>query len=1035
MPAPTITVEISPINIKAAPPRAADFNVRPNTAAPIVPARPTTGTAGPRVQVVPPSAVPQGLKNAAAPTIGSKITSIGRTAFGIGARAIGIGLGVGVDLLGDLIFPNPVGAGSDQIPPGPYQNPYAQPQATTRRPLGDPRVQTRPKQTSSTSEPVRTPLGDPRVQTRPEPYRPTETPKPAPFDPSSITSPSPRSRPGLGDLVDTPIRSKPVNTDSPFDLTTIDLDRYGGVNLAYPIAQFLNGLGQKLTQVPDLTQIQELVKTIPKATAAAVVPPILDITKNIPGVTVEKIGYFMAPVLIGLGLVGEGISTLGSGISQVANKKLSMSMGAALPTGLAMGAALPTGLGMGAALPTGLAMGAALPTGLAMGAALPTQLAMTAGLPTNLTVSSNLDLTAILASVAALEATLTQTRTALETEMKRCNDINKNHCKKVDEKLDKIKKKQKEKDDDDDRRNPLIQGSGEIVCDDAAIPYAYKGEGLNGLWQAVDIILNLNKQILIRICDLEEDTQTLQGVIAVECDGDTLSYGYSGPGLLGLQSQIQQLSNLNALILKKVCDIDVDVEYPIVEGFGSYVCDGDTLSYGYSGPGFYGLQNQIQQLSSLNALILKKVCDIDVDVEYPTLQGAIAVECDGDTLSYDYSGPGFYGLQNQIQQLSSLNALILKKVCDIDVDVEYPTLQGAIAVECDGNTLSYGYSGPGFYGLQNQIQQLSSLNTLILKKVCDIDVDISYPTLQGGGAYVCGNDTLSYGYSGPGFYGLQSQINEVLRLNAKILEEVCDLDDQDNPTLMGSFSVECGDDTLFYNYSGVGLIGLSDQISRLTQINAKILEEVCDAPDITGQIEYFNCDRETQVLLYSGNGIEGLSNQVQALTALVKDVLVAACDTTCIPLMPDSRFEEFNVTRQLVISWGVNYPTQKGSLWHTSIPMPKDDLNWCDHFENLFIRKGEVCGRLYWENSKIWSGGYFESDDEAWRVLRQFANLSDATPRMKDGDIEPRITNGGAVRRKPAERTVRAVRAVIASINEQGEPTDLVCFVPPFEGC
>ena len=363
------------------------------------------------------------------------------------------------------------------------------------------------------------------------------------------------------------------------------------------------------------------------------------------------------------------------------------------------------------------------------------------------------------------------------------------------------------------------------------------------------------------------------------------------------------------------------------------------------------------------------------------LRGSFAVECDDDTLNYGYSGPGFIGLESQIRELSKLNSLILSKVCDIDVDIEYPILQGGGSYVCDDDTLNYGYSGPGFIGLQSQIQQLSSLNALILKKVCDIDVDISYPTLQGSGAYVCGDDTLSYGYSGPGFYGLQNQINEVLKLNAKILEEVCDV------------------------------------------------------PDITGQIEYFNCDRETQVLLYSGNGFEGLSNQVQALTALVKEVLVSACDTTCIPLMPDSRFEEFNVTRQLVISWGLNYPTQKGSLWHTSIPMPKDDLNWCDHFENLFIRKGEVCGRLYWENSKIWTGAYFESDDEARRVLRQLANLSDSTPRMKDGDIHPRITDGGAVKRKPAERTVRAVRAVIASIDERGEPTDLACFVPPLEGC
>ena len=257
MPAPTITVEVQPINIKVNAPPRGTVNVRPSTAAPIVPARPATGAAGPRVQVVSPNAVPQGLRNAAVPTVGSRIAGLGKAAFGVGAKVVGLGLGVAADLAQDLIFPDPVGLGSDMVGGQKIATPtISDPRdagvtpPSASKPFGDPRVQTR-QQTSTSAEPTRKPFGDPRTTTRPQPYRPTESPKPAPFNPNNIKSPEPRSRPGLGELVDAPTRLKPpLKTDSPFDLTTIELDRYGGVNLAYPIAQFLNGLGiemQKLT--------------------------------------------------------------------------------------------------------------------------------------------------------------------------------------------------------------------------------------------------------------------------------------------------------------------------------------------------------------------------------------------------------------------------------------------------------------------------------------------------------------------------------------------------------------------------------------------------------------------------------------------------------------------------------------------------------------------------------------------------------------------------------------------------------------------
>ena len=312
------------------------------------------------------------------------------------------------------------------------------------------------------------------------------------------------------------------------------------------------------------------------------------------------------------------------------------------------------------------------------------------------------------------------------------------------------------------------------------------------------------------------------------------------------------------------------------------------------------------------------------------------------------------------------------------------------------------------------------------------------PTFEGTGTIVCSEGATPYSYRGEGLTGLHQLINIILGVNKQILEKVCDFNIE-YPALSGGGSYDCDGSTVNYNYSGVGFAGIKNQIDQLFGINTKILSEVCEGttlPNIAGQIEYFGCDNNTQAILYSGNGIEGLSSQVAALTALVKEVLRTACDASCVPLMPDSRFEEFVVAKQLVITWGTQYPTQSGSLWHSSIPMPKANLNWCDYFENLSIKRGTHCGRIYWENSNIYTGGYFESKAEAERVIASLVALSDAEPhRDSAGNLAPRHTEGGSPKRQPIQQTIRAVRAVIADIGPDGEPTNLICFVPPREGC
>ncbi|MEG4328295.1 hypothetical protein, partial [Microcoleus sp. herbarium5] len=249
------------------------------------------------------------------------------------------------------------------------------------------------------------------------------------------------------------------------------------------------------------------------------------------------------------------------------------------------------------------------------------------------------------------------------------------------------------------------------------------------------------------------------------------------------------------------------------------------------------------------------------------------------------------------------------------------------------------------------------------------------------------------------------------------------------PDIFGGGTYICDGSIVNYEYSGPGLIGLSNQIGELTKVNTKILTEVCDEEDITGRIDFLDCDGNTQVLLYNGDGSLGLSNQIDALTQLTKLTYAKACETPiCIPVQPGDEFAEFDVPRQLVLTWGENYPTQTGSLWHTQIPNPREDLEWCRDFENLSYTKGNTYGRLLWGNSKIKSGMRCVDEDEADRILDLIALLSTATGKK-------RFTKGGGVKLDPAVRSVRCVRAAIAQLNGEGLAEIVQCFVPPVGGC
>jgi hypothetical protein len=346
-------------------------------------------------------------------------------------------------------------------------------------------------------------------------------------------------------------------------------------------------------------------------------------------------------------------------------------------------------------------------------------------------------------------------------------------------------------------------------------------------------------------------------------------------------------------------------------------------------------------------------------------------------------------------------------------------------------------------GLKSLKECCESIQTTLKKKE---------EIFEGTGQFICNNESVPYLYRGAGLNGIHQLIKIVLNANEQILEKICTLevsDPQDSlPLIHGSGVYDCGTLPVPYIYSGVGLLGIQNQIDQLFKLDKHILTEVCQTnstpfgslpfPEISGKIEYFGCDYATQAILYSGNGLEGLHQQINALTEVVKVGVKASCDSGGVAIMPDARYEQFRASGQLAITWGTQYPTQQGSLWHSYIPNPNNELNfnWCEHFEQLTITKGNIYGSLEWENSKVPTGIYGNSIEEITQLLLYFASLSKSPATLNQlGQPKVVIITGNSSKRNIQENTLRAVRVVISEIGEDGNVSSLKCFTPPPEGC
>lgn len=197
---------------------------------------------------------------------------------------------------------------------------------------------------------------------------------------------------------------------------------------------------------------------------------------------------------------------------------------------------------------------------------------------------------------------------------------------------------------------------------------------------------------------------------------------------------------------------------------------------------------------------------------------------------------------------------------------------------------------------------------------------------------------------------------------------------------------------------------------------------------------------------YGGQGILGVSNQLQAVSGQINAISEQLCldpekleaseaeppqQCDVVVVEPFEKFAEFERVTQLAISYipQGERRTSKTSRWSLNIPNPIANIDWCRDIEPLIWHKGNISLRIYWDNSKVFTGGYFRSENDIDAIIPKITRLSTSTP------TNIRISKGGSPKRNYRDITVVPIVASRVEYNENSEKTGITCYKRPPEGC
>lgn len=312
---------------------------------------------------------------------------------------------------------------------------------------------------------------------------------------------------------------------------------------------------------------------------------------------------------------------------------------------------------------------------------------------------------------------------------------------------------------------------------------------------------------------------------------------------------------------------------------------------------------------------------------------------------------------------------------------------------------------------------------------------------------------LAYGYSGENFAGIQSAFtalgnamqiinqSQCIKIEGETLLPACfETEEERNAYVDAVADVFLGillDAIQLYLLGPVGIVTDVFLDIAIALIRTFIEENL-------GQ--FLDGTTAPEPLPYVGYGIQGISERIDNLEALLLKIGNNTCASGTstrvevkeypIIIQPSEQYSFKDNETQLTLMFGTQYPTTKGSNWYVSVPQPKESYNWSSDFETLTRKvtgnKAIVrfSGRIYWNGTDMWSGGYFPDEESARNFLGRIALLSNAEPREVRISVKEKLEGEST---SSQTREIRCVRAVVSAKDANGVFVPSFCYAPPVE--
>lgn len=353
--------------------------------------------------------------------------------------------------------------------------------------------------------------------------------------------------------------------------------------------------------------------------------------------------------------------------------------------------------------------------------------------------------------------------------------------------------------------------------------------------------------------------------------------------------------------------------------------------------------------------------------------------------------------------------------------------------------------------------------SLSVERLSDFDFafDIRFPRADvmetfnfDGQIQVCNieGNQLAYGYSGENFAGIQSAFtalgnamtiinqSQCLQIQGETLFPACfETEEEKNAYVEAVADIFLGillDAIQLYLLGPVGIV-----TDVFLDIAIALIRTFIE--DNLGA--FLDGNTAPEPLPYEGYGLQGISNRIDNLEALLLKIGNQTCATSStntvvkefpVIIQPSEQYSFKNNETQLTLMFGTQYPTTKGSNWYVSVPQPRDNYDWATDFEPITRQvtgKDAIIrfsGRVYWEGTDMWSGGYFPSEESARDFLMHLVNLSLAESREIRISVKEKLTGESTASQT---RTIKLVRAVVSEKDGNNVFVPSICYAPPVE--